>query len=60
MKVNIRKQYFSRLRAVLQSKLNGGNTVKAINTWAVPVVRYSGGIVDWTKEDIENMDRKTR
>ena len=60
MKVNIRKEYFSRLRAVLKSKLNGGNTVKAINTWAVPVVRYSGGIVDWTKEDIENMDRKTR
>ena len=60
MKVNIRKEYFSRLRAVLKSKLNGGNIVKAINTWAVPVVRYSGGIVDWTKEDVENMDRKTR
>ena len=60
MKVNIRKEYFSRLRAVLKSKLNGGNTVKAINTWAVPVVRYSGGIVDWTKEDMENIDRKTR
>ena len=60
MKITIRKEYFSRVKAILKSKLNGGNTVKAINTWAVPVVRYSGGIVDWTKEDLEIMDRKTR
>ena len=60
MKIAIRKEYFSRVKAILKSKLNSGNTVKAINTWAVPVVRYSGGIVDWTKEDLENIDRKTR
>ena len=60
MKTAIRKEYFSRVKAILKSKLNSGNTVKAVNTWAVPVVRYSGGIVDWTKEDLENIDRKTR
>ena len=60
MKTAIRKEYFSRVKAVLKSKLNSGNTVKAVNTWAVPVVRYSGGIFEWTKEDLENIDRKTR
>ena len=36
-----------RLKAILKSKLNSGYTVKAINSWAVPVIRYSAGIVDW-------------
>ena len=60
MKSAIRKKYFFRVKAILKPKLNSRNTVKAINTWALPVVRYSGGIVDWTKEDLENIDRITR
>ena len=31
-----------------------------INTWAVGVVRYSAGIVDWIVEEAANMDRRTR
>ena len=34
--------------------------VKAINTWAVSLMRYSAGIVEWTKADIDVTDRKTR
>ena len=60
MKDKIKKEYISRIRAVLKSKLNSGNIVKAINTWAVPVIRYSAGIVDWKKLELQNMDRKTR
>ena len=43
-----------------RSKLNGANLIDGINTWAVGVVRYSAGIVDWTMEEIANMDRRTR
>jgi len=39
---------------------DGGNVIRAINTWAVAVPRYSGGILDWTQEELQNMDRKTR
>ena len=60
MKEKVRSEYFRRIRLLLESKLNGGNVVKALNTWAVAVLRYSGGILDWTKEELENMDRKTR
>ena len=34
--------------------------IDGINTWAVGVLRYSAGIVDWTMEEVANMDRRTR
>ena len=49
MKEKINKEYIKRLKAMLKSKLNSGNTVKATDTWAVPVIRYSASIVDWKK-----------
>ena len=60
MKEKIMKEYRRRVKKVLGSKLNGGNTMKAINAWAVSVVRYSGGIVDWTIDELQEADRKTR
>ena len=33
---------------------------RAINTWAVAVIRYPVSIPDWTKEQMSNMDRNTR
>ena len=53
-------EYIKRIRKVLKSKLNGGNIIKAINTWAVPVIRYTAGIINWTQTDLNNLDRKTR
>ena len=32
----------------------------AINTWAVSVLRYGAGIINWTKAELESMDRKAR
>ena len=34
--------------------------IDGINTWAVGVVRYSAGIVDWTMKEVANMYRRTR
>ena len=48
------------VRKILKSKLNGGNIIKAINSRAVPVVRYTAGIIDWTQTELEDLDRKTR
>ena len=45
------------MKKCLKSKLNGRNIVKVINTWAV---RYSAGIVKWTKSDLDVTDNKTR
>ena len=48
------------MRKILKSKLNGGDIIKVINSWAVPVVRYTAGIIDWTQAKLEDLDRKTR
>ena len=60
MKELISKEYFRRLKKILKSKLNGTNIILAINSWAVSLVRYGAGIIEWTKEELLNMDRKTR
>ena len=53
-------EYFQRVRKILQAELNGVNTSQAITTFAVPVLRYSFGIVHWTDTELKNIDRKTR
>ena len=39
MKDKIQKEYYRRVRQLTSSKLNGGNTIRAINSWAVYLVR---------------------
>ena len=46
IKLKVRQDYYRRVKKVLKSSMNGGNTIKAINTWAVAVVRYAAGVVD--------------
>ena len=60
MKDQIRKEYVKRIRKILKSKLNRGNIISAINSSAIAVVRYGGGIIKWTKMELEELDWKTR
>ena len=60
MKTILTKEYFRRLRKLLKSKLNGGHVIKGINTWAVSILKYSAAFIDWTKEELKELDRKTR
>ena len=60
MKETVSKEYIRRIRKILGSKLNGGNIITAINSWAVSVIRYGAGIINWTKAELQQMDRKTR
>ena len=55
MKGKIEAEYFSRVRNVLKSKLNAGNTIKAINTWSVSLVRYVAGPGGGGGRDSENL-----
>ena len=60
MKDKIQKEYYRRVRQLMSSKLNGVNTIRAINSQAVSLVKYSAGILKWTKDELKVMDRKTR
>ena len=44
----------------MKSKLNGGNLVHGVNTWAVSLLRYSAAFVSWRKRELQVIDRKTR
>ena len=60
MKENITKEYKRRVRKVLETKLNAENMIKGINIWAVSLIRYSAAFLDWTKEEKQGIDWKTR
>ena len=59
MKLEISKEYFRWLKKVLKSKLNGGNLVQGINTWAVFLLRYSTAFIIWRKCELQAIYRKT-
>ena len=55
------KEYKRRLKLLLKTKLSGKNKIMAVNTWAVAILRYSAGIVEWRSDDeLKELDRKTR
>ena len=60
VKDKVTKEYKRRVRKILETKLNAGNLIKGINTWAVSLLRYSAAFMDWTKFEMEQLDRQTR
>ena len=60
MKFNVSKEYIRRIRKVLKSKLNGGNLVDGVNTWAVSLLRYSAAFASSRKSELQAIDIKTR
>ena len=41
----LKYEYLRILKLVINSKLNGGNKIKAVNTWAVALLRYGSGVI---------------
>ena len=60
MKLLIKDEYLRRVKAVAKSKLFAKNLFMSINSWAVSVVRYSAGVVDWREKELKDIDIKTR
>ena len=60
MKEKKKEKYLRRTRKLLETKLCCRNLIQIINTWAVSVVRYSEPFVKWTREELKQMDQRTR
>ena len=60
MKNKIQKEYLRRTRKLPETKLNSRKLIKGINTWAVPLVIYSGPFLKWTRDELRQMDQRTR
>ena len=56
----MKKEYFRRVKKLLSSKLNSGNVIGGINAWAIGIIRYSAGIIDWNRKELRDMDVRTR
>ncbi|XP_045480887.1 uncharacterized protein LOC123685276 [Harmonia axyridis] len=59
-KATFKEKFFGRLRKVLASKLNSRSMFTAINTWAVPCIAYSFGVVRWSTTELQSMDTRVR
>lgn len=57
---SVKTEYFKDVRSALSSKLNAGNVFQTIDIWAIPTVFYGAGLIQWTKEEFQQMNRKTR
>ena len=50
MEKRLKQEYSKRLRVILKSDLKTRNKITAIGALAVPVLRYSFGIINWRIE----------
>ena len=60
MKQLTTKKFIDRVKTLLKTKLSGRRLCKAINSWAVPTLMYTFGIIHWTKTDLDFLERKIR
>ena len=59
-KERVMKEYFTRVRKIWTSELSAYNKVIAHNSFTLPVLVPTFGILDWSIQDIKDLDIKTR
>ena len=55
-----RTEYLRRFKLIMKSPPNGKNKINAANAWAVSLMRYGAGTINWNKEELKEIDRKSR
>jgi hypothetical protein len=60
MKERLRKEYSRRLRMKLKSELSAKNKITAIEALAIPVLKYSFGVINLRLEEIKKIGREAR
>ena len=51
-KEKVKKEYLRRLRLFFGIELSVKNKIQAIGSLAVPILRYSFGIINWHQEEL--------
>ena len=51
IKQRLRREFHSRLQGLCKSRLDSGKLIKAINSYAISVLIYSFGIVQWNDKE---------
>ena len=55
MTEKVRKEYFRRIKKTLKAKLKYCDVATAINSRAIAVIRYSAGLIKWTKHELRSI-----
>ena len=56
MKESVGNEYIRKVKLICKSNLNSGNFISGLNAWAIGVMKYSRGIIDWTKEELQGIE----
>ena len=56
MKKKTMSIFKKRLKSILNTELNAKNTMIAVGEYALPVLTYTFGILNWTEEEIKGID----
>ena len=59
-KERVTSEYFKRVKKIWESELFARNKINAHNVFALPVLTPTFGIIKWTKDELNNIDIKTR
>ena len=60
MKEKNKKRLLQKSRKLQEAKFSCKNLIKGIDTWEVPLVRFYEPFLKWTKEEIGQMNLRTR
>jgi len=60
MKDKLVKEHYCWVQQILKTQLNMKNKMTAINRLALPVLIYSFRTVNWSRQETEKIDQKTR
>lgn len=60
IKLNLKDKFYYRVKQILETMLSGANIVHAINSYAIPSLLFSFGVVKWSTTDLESIERKVR
>ena len=56
MKEKLEEEYLRRVKKLLESKLYSKNVIDRIDMWAIGVIPYSAGIINWTIQNFKRID----
>ena len=59
-KDKVAKEYYRRVRKIWSSELYSKNKTHAYNSFAIPILTPTFGILEWTNEEVHQIDVKTR
>lgn len=54
-KADLTRKFQRRLDLILKTHLNSRNTIKAINTYAIPLLTYSFGVINWSQTNLKKL-----